>query len=1054
MAIRLKDQVNLSTGLRNGESVLGEHAVHGSYYGLWNTEAISGTTQQYLIISAGTDTYINGDNVYIRAGNNSTTNQLKVTTSGTTIGGNTVWHAGNDGASSGLDADTVDGIQGGSFLRSDADDSFSGNLTSGDNGWIKFYAAEQTDSNDGKIGSGVFDTGLNIVGAQTSAGTGRQIRLWGSVIDSSGNAYWHAGNDGSGTGLDADLLDGVQGASYLRSDDNDTYNPNNAAISLRLQVDDGSQIASGGSSQRFPLEVFANNGTDAAITFHISSDYAGYFGLDGATNDLHWGGWSVGGSTKYRILHTGNYSSWNRDDRYYTESEIDTKLGGKDGNNSGAFGMSKKIDFYVYGDDDKYYPVIIDGGNASVLKRYQIYRGYSEAASNNWNTSTHRGSLTLDYEMRVGGWGGYTNMYHVNYFGEQYSRQCAKLAYANHTMQHVVWLRGGGSGGAIYHIESSANISVSVYDNTSASNYVNGSGWRTYDNSNDAYDTYYDYLSVGSTADAQTQSTIINHMLVKANSAVNESSGGGTAPGLNATTLDGVDSSQFVRSDADDSLSGQYSFTKTNDHAIKVGTIRGTAVGSQSGEYIHMYERVHIGGPSGWGASNAAAPSQGLSVYGQIQTNHIRYRDSSSGIRLGNFGTGNADETGANVVTFLRDGGFDNYIIKGSTSRGVYGREFIGQHFNSNKSWGVFSSGWDTHLQISGDDRIYLKPNVGIGLTSPGSPLHVSGDIETSAGSIRISDNWGQGFYSAEQLSIIGSYPSLTFRNNSQDHKWLVHHDGGSKLQFYEGADWDSNSWTKRMTFQNGTSGIDAYRFRDIENTAYYVEPASTSNLSGLTVANNITGRINGLADRGFGDTELTFYQDSGAFGSQWSSGWASHIVCNHGNGSNYYNQIIHMPFWGPPQYSRMQGNTSSIAGRYDFCTNEASFTTTHTIQAGTLRATSDVIAYYSSDKRLKDNIIPIGNAIDKIKQISGYEFDWNDKQENFEGHDYGVIAQEVEKVLPELVKDREDGYKGVRYEKLTSVLIQGIKEQQDTIENQQKQIDELKDLVNQLINK
>ena len=264
MAIRLKDQVNLSTGLRNGESVLGEHAVHGSYYGLWNTEAISGTTQQYLIISAGTDTYINGDNVYIRAGNNSTSNQLKVTTSGTTIGGNTVWHAGNDGASSGLDADlldgqqstayfrdigsisittsnpfadshsetkvaengmrtlsytgasafmytfnnggsasviqlgahyngsdyylrtrtdssnwqtwkkiwhngndgagsgldadTVDGIQGGSFLRSDADDSFSGNLTSGDNGWIKFYAAEQTDSNDGKIGSGVFDT--------------------------------------------------------------------------------------------------------------------------------------------------------------------------------------------------------------------------------------------------------------------------------------------------------------------------------------------------------------------------------------------------------------------------------------------------------------------------------------------------------------------------------------------------------------------------------------------------------------------------------------------------------------------------------------------------------------------------------------------------------------------------------------------------------------------------------------------------------------------------------------------------------------------------------
>jgi hypothetical protein len=124
------------------------------------------------------------------------------------------------------------------------------------------------------------------------------------------------------------------------------------------------------------------------------------------------------------------------------------------------------------------------------------------------------------------------------------------------------------------------------------------------------------------------------------------------------------------------------------------------------------------------------------------------------------------------------------------------------------------------------------------------------------------------------------------------------------------------------------------------------------------------------------------------------------------------------------------------------------------TLQAKVLRSDGDVIAYYSSDKRLKENIVPIKDAIGKIKQLSGYEFDWNDKQETFEGHDYGVLAQEVEKVLPELVKDRKDGFKGVRYEKLASVLIEGIKEQQTTIENQQKQIDELKDLVGSLIKK
>ena len=54
--------------------------------------------------------------------------------------------------------------------------------------------------------------------------------------------------------------------------------------------------------------------------------------------------------------------------------------------------------------------------------------------------------------------------------------------------------------------------------------------------------------------------------------------------------------------------------TRTGNHGLLVGTIRGKAVGSQSGEYIHMYERVHIGSPSGWGSRSA--PTYGLSTYG------------------------------------------------------------------------------------------------------------------------------------------------------------------------------------------------------------------------------------------------------------------------------------------------------------------------------------------------------------------------------------------------------------------------------------------------------
>ena len=100
-----------------------------------------------------------------------------------------------------------------------------------------------------------------------------------------------------------------------------------------------------------------------------------------------------------------------------------------------------------------------------------------------------------------------------------------------------------------------------------------------------------------------------------------------------------------------------------------------------------------------------------------------------------------------------------------------------------------------------------------------------------------------------------------------------------------------------------------------------------------------------------------------------------------------------------------------------------------------------DIIAFYSSDKRLKDNVIPITNPISKIMKIGGYTFDWNEKQDTYNGHDVGVIAQEVEKVLPEVVETRENGYKAVKYDKMVPLLIEAIKDQQ-------KQIDELKKLI------
>ena len=114
-------------------------------------------------------------------------------------------------------------------------------------------------------------------------------------------------------------------------------------------------------------------------------------------------------------------------------------------------------------------------------------------------------------------------------------------------------------------------------------------------------------------------------------------------------------------------------------------------------------------------------------------------------------------------------------------------------------------------------------------------------------------------------------------------------------------------------------------------------------------------------------------------------------------------------------------------------------------ITSGDLHADGDVIAYSTttSDARLKDNVAPIENAIDKVKAINGVEYTWNAGGRKGQ-KDIGVIAQNVEQVIPEIVREKKmdliDGevYKTVDYDKLTALLIEAIKEQQ-------KQIDELK---------
>jgi len=89
-----------------------------------------------------------------------------------------------------------------------------------------------------------------------------------------------------------------------------------------------------------------------------------------------------------------------------------------------------------------------------------------------------------------------------------------------------------------------------------------------------------------------------------------------------------------------------------------------------------------------------------------------------------------------------------------------------------------------------------------------------------------------------------------------------------------------------------------------------------------------------------------------------------------------------------------------------------------------------DVIAFSSSDITLKENLVAIPNALDKVGLITGYTYDWKSDSYNAGQSDTGVIAQEIEALgLPGITTTRDSGIKAVRYERLVPILIEAIKE-------------------------
>lgn len=144
--------------------------------------------------------------------------------------------------------------------------------------------------------------------------------------------------------------------------------------------------------------------------------------------------------------------------------------------------------------------------------------------------------------------------------------------------------------------------------------------------------------------------------------------------------------------------------------------------------------------------------------------------------------------------------------------------------------------------------------------------------------------------------------------------------------------------------------------------------------------------------------------------------------------------------------YNVQYNELGNLAGAPDFIYSGSKVGINNTVNdltynlevSGSIRASAAVLS--NSDERLKENIYPIDNALSRVGQIEGVYFDWKkggDRQ-------VGVIAQQVEKVLPEVVSQDKDSYLSVDYSKIVPLLIEAINEQNSIIMDLEERISKL----------
>ncbi len=222
-----------------------------------------------------------------------------------------------------------------------------------------------------------------------------------------------------------------------------------------------------------------------------------------------------------------------------------------------------------------------------------------------------------------------------------------------------------------------------------------------------------------------------------------------------------------------------------------------------------------------------------------------------------------------------------------------------------------------------------------------------------------------------------------------------------------------------------------------------------------ITATGNITAQGDVIAENYIVSSSVTYMTSSVMSGStRWGDTPAddTHLITGSmfisGSGTDLTNTMTASFASVKLQHAgHLSGSLGTLTGIKQANITSGSFdyvNVTGNVTASSIETSGDIVAFGSSDRELKDDIQPIENPLEKMDKIGGYTFVWNDNQNVYKGKDVGVVAQEIQSVLPEIVATRANGYLGVKYEKIVPLLIESIKENTKKIKELEQEINEI----------